>query len=313
MAAIKKPNWRLIIRWAGTILSILLLIHLVITLGQEQFLNSIQQLSGKNILLVILLIYASRLATFARWHVLLQVEDMYVNWKDSLRLTFAGLFAANFFPSTIGGDVVRLAGAMRIGIRGPLAAASLIVDRLIGMFGMATMLPFALGPLSTLIQSQASLSKPFTNALTVSPVFIRLWHKLRTSIFKIVEALRFWYRHPLILAYALVFTFVHMTATFLILQILVADMGESISFIRVAGLWSLIYFITLVPISINGLGLQEITIATILPMFGGISHATSLSAALVLRGLWIVGSLPGAFFVAGIISGKPNHFNIRQT
>ena len=96
--------------------------------------------------MVLLLIFISRLATVGRWHMLLQIESVKVNWKDSLRLTFAGLFAANFLPTTIGGDVVRLAGAIRLGIDGSFVAASLMVDRLIGMTGMAIAAPLGLIP-----------------------------------------------------------------------------------------------------------------------------------------------------------------------
>jgi len=45
-------------------------------------------------------------------------------------------------PTTIGGDVLRLAGAVRLGLSTSLAAASLVVDRLVGMTGMVLMVPF---------------------------------------------------------------------------------------------------------------------------------------------------------------------------
>lgn len=303
MQVSKKNNWKMVIRWVGTFLSLLLLVELVIKSGSKDFLDSIGNLSAGNILAVIILVFVSRLATFARWHVLLQIENIRVNWKDSLRLTFAGLFAANFLPSTIGGDVVRLAGAIRIGIRAPLAAASLIVDRLVGMAGMALMLPFSITPLITLLQSKPSLPEESVALAATTPFLKKMWIKIKDGIVKVLKAIQFWYKHPQILFLALVFTFIHMAATFFIIQILFGAMGESINFWRIAGLWSLIYFISLVPISINGLGLQELTITTIFPMFGGVSYGTSLVVALLLRGLWIIGSLPGAFFVSGIISG----------
>ncbi len=305
MQTLKKYNWKVIIRWVGTFLSLLLLVELVVRSGPQEFLASLQKLSFLKIFLVMLLIFVSRIATFIRWHVLLQIEDMHVDWKDSLRLTFAGLFAANFLPSTIGGDVVRMAGAMRLGIRGSLAAASLIVDRLIGMFGMALMLPFSFGALVTLLGQQTQTHSNHLSGLAALTWRQRIWRKTRISLAKVIEALRFWMKHPYILLVSLLFSFIHMAAIYGIIQLLIIDMGETIGFFTVAGLWSLVYFITLVPISINGLGLQELSITTILPMFGGVSYATSLSVALILRGLWIIGSLPGAFFVSGIISGKP--------
>ncbi|MHB8135369.1 MAG: lysylphosphatidylglycerol synthase transmembrane domain-containing protein [Anaerolineaceae bacterium] len=298
-----QTNWKLIIRWIGTLLSVLLMVYLIITAGIDEIIHSLGKLSFGTILAVTGLIFLSRIATFARWHVLLQIDKIQVNWRDSLRLTFAGLFAANFLPSTIGGDVVRLAGAIRIGVGGSLAAASLIVDRLVGMAGMACALPFAITPFSALMNINKSsihgVNQTFGFVMS-SKVF---WGKIKEVFSKIMQALAYWYRHPKYLILAFLFTFIHMICIFLIIQILVIEMGESISFWKIVGLWSLTYFISLMPISINGIGLQEVSITSVFQLFGGLTHATSLSIALICRALWIIGSLPGAFFVSSILSG----------
>ncbi len=69
---------------------------------------------------------------------------MKIPFRQSLRITFAGLFASNFLPTTIGGDVVRLAGAIQYRLDAATSTASLVVDRLVGMAGMAMMVPFSL-------------------------------------------------------------------------------------------------------------------------------------------------------------------------
>jgi hypothetical protein len=99
------------------------------------------------------------------------------------------------------------------------------------------------------------------------------------------------------------FTFIHMLATFLIVYVLVVGMNDTISFWKIAGLWSLTYFITLIPISINGLGLQEVSFINLFTLFGGLSDSTGLSIALIMRVLMLLASVPGAFFVSSIISG----------
>jgi hypothetical protein len=220
-----------------------------------------------------------------------------------LRLTFAGLFAANFLPTTIGGDVVRLAGAMRLGIGGSLAAASLMVDRLIGMAGMAIVAPLGLVPVLT------NLNK-FTNGsiqvLILHNGFFgnnKIVLRIRAMIQKVFASFSFWYRHPRFLLIAMFFTFIHMLATFLIVYVLVVGMNDTISFWKIAGLWSLTYFITLIPISINGLGLQEVSFINLFTLFGGLSDSTGLSIALIMRVLMLLASVPGAFFVSSIISG----------
>ena len=49
-----------------------------------------------------------------------------------------------FLPSTIGGDVVRYLGGIQLDNQKIKCAGSLIMDRLVGMFGMALVLPFGL-------------------------------------------------------------------------------------------------------------------------------------------------------------------------
>ena len=299
----QPSKWKFFIRLAGTILSIVSLVYLFYSVGLQELLASLKNLSIGRIVLVIILIFVSRLATFARWHVLLQIETINVDWKDSLRLTFAGLFAANFLPTTIGGDVVRLAGAMRLGIGGALAAASLMVDRLIGMAGMAMVAPLGLAPVL------GSLKK-ITNFYDHPMIFLggffvdnKIIIKIKTAFRKIITSFAYWVHHPRYLLLALSFTFIHMLCTFLIVDVLVVGMRESIPFWKIAGLWSLTYFITLIPISINGLGLQEVSFINLFTIFGGISDPTGLSIALIMRVLMLVGSIPGAFFVSGILSG----------
>ena len=296
-------NWKLIIRWVGTLLSVILMVYLIINAGVDEIYSSLEKLSFKTILTIIVLIFISRIATFARWHVLLQIEKVQINWRDSLRLTFAGLFAANFLPSTVGGDVVRLAGAIRIGISGSLAAASLIVDRLIGMAGMALAIPFGITPLITLLKLKPDSDTGLIQNIATTLSLKGFWDKLKEIFQKVLHALSYWYHHPKYVFYAFIFTFIHMACIFFIVQILAFEMGETISFWKIVGLWSMTYFISLMPISINGIGLQEITITSIFQIFGGLTHATSLSIALISRALWIIGSLPGAFFVSSILSG----------
>lgn len=303
MAKNQKTKWKFFIRLAGTLLSVGLLVYLFSTVGLEKLWQSLKQLSIGSIVLVVVLTFVSRLATFGRWHVLLQIESINVNWKDTLRLTFAGLFAANFLPTTIGGDVVRLAGAMRLGVGGSYAAASLMVDRLIGMAGMAIVAPWGLAPV---LANLDKISTNFIQPLSLSSGFFtnnKLVLKVKVMIRKILASFGFWYHHPRYLFFALFFTFIHMLCIFLIVDVLVVGMNEAMPFWKIAGLWSLTYFITLIPVSINGLGLQEVSFINLFTLFGGISDATGLSIALILRVLMLVGSIPGAFFVSSILSG----------
>lgn len=297
MSKQSKQRFNLIVRWGGTLLSIGIMIYLLSRVGWGEAWQTIRQLTAWRILLVLVLVFISRLATFGRWHTLLKDQTPTLDILDTLKLTFAGLFASNVLPTTIGGDVLRLAGAVRLGLSTSLAAASLVVDRLVGMTGMALMLPFSLPSLSAYLQSR-NLSSP-AGSMTL-PIIVRL----KKGIRKVFENLRYWSKHPLILLKALGFTLIHQAAIYLIIRTLIDGMGETLSFWQIAGIWSLTYFISLLPISINGLGLQEVTITNLYTLLGGLSPATSIALALLLRLVWLIGSLPGAFFIGEVLAGK---------
>jgi hypothetical protein len=60
--------------------------------------------------LALVLMIISRLAVTGRWHVLLHSGGIRITPSQSFQITMAGLFANNFLPTTVGGDVIRLAG-----------------------------------------------------------------------------------------------------------------------------------------------------------------------------------------------------------
>jgi uncharacterized membrane protein YbhN (UPF0104 family) len=80
------------------------------------------------------------------------------------------------------------------------------------------------------------------------------------------------------------------------------DLGSHASFWEIAGLWSLTYFITLLPVSINGYGLQELSFTFFMSNVAGLSAAVSLSLAVLIRAYFILSSLPGAIFLPSIMS-----------
>jgi len=79
-------------------------------------------------------------------------------------------------------------------------------------------------------------------------------------------------------------------------------MDQTISWWAVAGLWIFNYYITLLPISINGLGVQELSIAYIYSQFGGVSPESALVMAIIIRLLYMLVSLPGVVALPEIFS-----------
>jgi hypothetical protein len=266
--------------------------------GWHAIAAALEQIAWWRFALAFILVMLSRLAVTGRWHVLMRSAGTGITLFQSLRLTFAMLFASNFLPTTIGGDVVRYAGSVRLGFDSAISLASLVVDRLVGMTGMAMALPFGIP-----VYSQHLTASTAKTAITI-PWIRPLADKFRQFLQELSQASKIWLKKPRALLTALGFTWVHMLCTFSMVSVLLVGMGEQISFWSVMGLWSATYFITLLPISINGMGVQELAMTFFYSAIGGISPSSGLTLALLTRLLALVASLPGALFIPDIVAGR---------
>lgn len=303
----RKVSAYTVIRWVGTFSAIALLVYLLQKQGWGQILEAVRQIGAGRFLIAILLVIVSRLMMVGRWYVLLRSTEERIPFRDTLRLTFAGLFANNFLPSTIGGDVVRLAGAVQAGYDGVVSAASLIVDRLVGMFGMALTLPIGLYQ-AILNPPQFGSIAPQTVPLaagilpgSVRKILDKALKKAKSLLRRLIEAAGMWIRKPRALLASLLFTGLHMACLFGILWVFLSGMNDPVPYWLISGLWSLVYFVTLVPISINGLGVQELAITYAFSTLGGASESSALTMALLIRTLFMLASLPGALFLPAIM------------
>jgi len=314
-----KISW---LRWLGTLAALFLLLYLLAQQGWEEIWQAVRQVSLWRLLAACLLMAVSRLAVCGRWHVLLRSAGLPISWSQSMRVTFAGLFASNFLPTTIGGDVVRLAGLAQLRYDTALGAASLITDRLVGMAGMALFLPFGLpslfaSPRALSAAENLSCAAWLRTARTPShpqlaascpasaSALALLWHKALNWFWRILEALKLWLKQPLGLAQALFFTCVHMVCVFSLVALFLAGLREPRSFFLIGGLYSIAYFITLIPISINGYGLQEVSLTFVYSTLAGVSLSSSLTIALLYRTITMLVSLPGAWYAPALL-GAPN-------
>ncbi len=211
--------------------------------------------------------------------------------------------------------MVRLAGAVKGKHEASVITASLVADRLIGMVGMASLLPIGI---PYLISAKAALS-PSNDSLPIYVLSIfgkfDSWlDKARDFLNSTLKALLIWIHKPLALFIALLWTYGHQAALFTTVWVLSLGMNQTISWWVVAGLWIFNYFITLLPISINGMGVQELTIAYVYTRFGGVSPDSGLVLAVIMRVLYLIASLPGVFTLPEILnSGKPRAGNITPT
>ena len=286
-----SENRNLLLRLFGTLVATILIILLIQQEGWSEIVGALKQISPLSFLLALASLLVSRLFVIARWHVLLRSGGVKIPFSRTTELTLMGLFASNFLPTTIGGDVVRLTGVMQMGFDRAICLASIAADRLIGMAGMVFTVPFGLVP------TWESLAQVASHSFALMLSLQRPIHFVRRTL----QTFSTWFRQPRALITSLLYTWGNMFFIFSAIYLLVEGLGSHVSFWLIAGLYSLAYFITLIPISINGYGVQELSLTYLFLHVGGLSAATSLSMAVLIRIIFLFASLPGALFLPSIL------------
>ncbi len=290
-----RSHRQTILKVLGSLIALGALLFLLEQQSWDEVLGAARQITWLRFFSTIGLMVLSRLFIVMRWHILLRSGGVKISIKQTTSLSFTGLFASNFLPTTIGGDIIRVGGTIQLGYNRARCAASVVVDRLIGMFGMAMVLPFGLVALGQWYSESPTL---LSGALPFNKWIQRATHILK----RLLESMRLWLKEPVALLLALLFSWGHMICLFSSLFIIAHGVGESITFWELAWIWSLAYFITLLPISINGYGMQELSLTYLLSSVGAMTLANSLVVAILIRVLFIIASLPGAIFLPGILT-----------
>lgn len=74
--------------------------------------------------------------TFLRWYLLVWAQDLPFRLSDSLRIGFIGYAFNLLIPGAVGGDLVKAVLLVREQERRTVALATLLIDRIVGLYGM---------------------------------------------------------------------------------------------------------------------------------------------------------------------------------
>jgi hypothetical protein len=159
---------------------------------------------------------------------------------------------------------------------------------------MVFMLPFSLPLLGSFLES-GSFAIGF---LGVAPP------KLKAAIIqwtrRFAEALQLWWQQPLSLFLALSASMIGVFSHLVGIWILAGGLGMDVSLVDVAGVAALTYFLTIVPVSINGYGIRELAIVGLYTQAGSTPEQAS-ALALITRAYFLLVSLPGAVWAGKVI------------
>jgi len=236
-----------------------------------------------------------------RWAWMAQGLGLKVSRNRKIRLYFLGMFASLFLPSTIGGDVVRgillAKGEGRSGIGGR-AAASVVLDRVNGLFALTLMvtlcmLPFSWPPLWWL--AWLALTLGMWGSLVVYPLLHRqLIPRLPFGLSRLAELplltaefRRAWWKSmPVSLLFQAIIVQAHWC--------LGMAVGLDLDWTAYAVMVGMVGLLAILPISLNGFGVREAGYVGFAALFGGSPEAAAAMAALWVIVL-VLASLPGGY------------------
>ena len=262
-------------------------------------------------------------AAIWRWRVLLATFGRRIRWSDLLGALLVGSFFNQFLPSTIGGDVVR-GWWIREDLDSATQSVTIVaLDRFFGVLGMC-----ALGIVAAVVEPDIvarlpefwvveilvglgcvvllALLRPesvaFARRVLASPIFGRL----REKAMIVYRGLKVMMHARGALAGA--FFLSVLIQCFIVAQYLVFSFALALS-INVWELAILVMVVTLVtwlPLTINGIGLRELTLATLGGALGlQTADAIALGWLFVLFS-WPVSLAGGAVYLMSGRGGPPS-------
>lgn len=311
----QKRKW--IWRTIQSAVSIALLGFLICQID-DLTLRTLAALSPQVIVLSVTIFGSSQMFGSLRLWLLLQLQGRAPSIPQLTILTFIGFFTNNFLPSTIGGDLYKAFALARAGYPIKVVATALIFDRFLSLItillmtfgavafsGLWITLPSVnLGTFSILMIVVPVLGASAYFALTnyLPSLNARLCHSLSefTSFATLVV------RWPVRILAAVVLS-VLSTASAIIAQVILARaLGMQIGFIEMTAIVGVVMLLALAPVSINGIGIQEVGFVATLHTLG-FEKEVCIAFALLSRLLIICVSIPG-----GLLCAFPGRLRIVQ-
>ncbi len=282
------------LRWGGTLLSLGLFGWLLARQDWATFWTYLREMPLWMILLAFGFYLLSNLGNAWRWQMVLHLGDIRIPYWTTAKIVFLGAFASNFLPSTVGGDAVRYLSLLRFTEKKGVGVVSLLVDRMLKAISMLSVSPVSVVLFAPLLGEMLS-GKPIVEAVALIPAALRNW------IAKGWEILTLWFQNPAAFARALGVGWLSIFPSFIGMLLVARGLQIPVGLLHVIGASVITYFLTLLPIFVNGYGVFELLI-TVLFTYLGASVEQAAALALITRLMMLAATLPGALWLPEILS-----------
>jgi uncharacterized membrane protein YbhN (UPF0104 family) len=263
----------------------------------------------------LLIMYAATALVTVRWNIILHAAGQRFAAGVLFRLNVIGLFFNQALPSSIGGDGMRIWLLHKYGCPIGRAFNSVLLDRIAGFIVLTLMslygLPKLLQLLFNISKVEIAVGIAAATATALVLLFVLAWARPRLGRFRvgrlvaqIVTDVFFLARRPSESAKIAMLSIVSQVSTFVLIWLILRDLGTSISFIGVIIVAPVVSLLLVLPISIAGWGLREaLFVVGFAPL--NVPSDVALSASILYGLLTLAAALIGG--VLWILQSAPHH------
>jgi hypothetical protein len=305
-------------RWRAARASVAILLTAAV-LWQTDFGAVVDAMRGPNpgpLVAAVALVILDRALNGWRWVALLGAIDPSCrpSLPRALRVFFVSTFLGTFLPGSVGGDAVRTVATTRLGVPAADAAASVVLDRLLGAIGILLVAILGLTTMPDLatdavvvaavafgsIVAAAGAALVFSHAGAVAAERLIRWipgSRLRQLGTTLVETVRVHGRDRARMAAVLAASALVQVLRVLEAWTLGLALGLPAGLEVYFALVPVILLVILLPVTVNGIGTSQ---AAFVWLFGrsGVDPADAFALSVLFLALGVVGNLPGAVLYA---------------
>jgi hypothetical protein len=250
----------------------------------------------------------TQLVSAVRWQALARLAGFDGGWGRYLAYYYIGMLFNLVLPTSVGGDVVRAwylagqEGAAPAAGRRTAALLSVLADRVNGVLVLVALAAVATAccplPLPPwVVTAVAAVAGGSLAGLACLPLLPHLQRRLpgNAHLRRLADGARLYLRHGRVMAWVTALSLVVQVANVVVIGLIGAGLGLPVPPLFYGVMVPLVTLLTLLPVSVNGMGLREVgTVALLAPV--GVDAASAVTLSLLVFAVFTVASLSGLGF-----------------
>lgn len=304
--------------------SIVLLVFLFRNVDKKSLFEIIKNADKPLLFLAFCIFFCGYALCLLRWQMLLKAVKIHLPLKRIIISFSGGIFFSLFLPSTIGGDLMRSIDLAAHTKKPKEVVATVLLDRLSGYIGLVSLALLSILFGWRFVQDRSVLlSVAIITGVLIAVLLVlfnrfaynrinKLLHspsagKIRESIKNLHQEIHYFRHHKRVIINNLIFSFLIQTTTPLTFFVIALSLGIEIKLLYFFIFLPIINAITLLPISIGGLGLRDATTVFFFAKAGVVKNLAFAMSLINFFFILICGALGGLIYVLTLHHRRVQH------